>query len=122
MLLLIKKEEKANRRYKKSKTRITKADVSSGFNIPRREYTAITSASAARTINRAQQKRAKAYKWTQKMSNILGKEETVKTKLGKKYLNMTLNDITKSNVKINELNDYITRYRRKYQLVNFIGV
>lgn len=115
------KEEKANRRYKKNKSRIVKADTSSGFNIPRREWTAMTSASVARTISRSQQKRAKAIKWSQKMSKILGKEEVQKTKLGQKYMNMTLEDVTKSNVKINELNEYITRYHRKYQLGNFIG-
>lgn len=117
-----KKEEKANRRYEKNKLRIEKADTSSGFNIPRREYTAVTSASVARTISRSQQKRAKALRWSKQMSKVLGKEEVQRTNLGKKYLNMTLSDITKSNTKITELNDYISRYRRKYQLINFLGV
>lgn len=115
------KEAKAERRYKKNKTRIEKADVSSAFNIPRREYTAVTSASVARTYSRAQHKRTKALKWQRSMDKVLGKTEATKTDLGKKYANMTLSDITKSNTKINELNDYINRYRRRYQLINFIG-
>lgn len=115
-----KKEEKSLRRYKKNQVRMNKADTSSSFNIPLREYTAITSASVARTISRAQRKRAKALKWSIKMRKVLGDAEVTRTNVGKKYINMTLSDVTKSNVQITELNNYISRYQRKYQLINFL--
>lgn len=115
----VKKKDKFNRRFDKNKTRIEKADTSSYFNTPYRWYAAVTSASVGRTGRRSQRKEVKALRWSKKMAKVLGEDTLKGTEVGKKYINMTLSDITKSNAKINELNEYIDRYNRTYQYLNF---
>lgn len=108
------KKEKFNRRFEKNKSRIQKADTASFINFPYAYYTAITSISVGATGRRSQRKERKALKWSQKVSKVLGEDALKSTKVGQKYLNMTLEDVTKSNVKMNELTAYIGRFLMKY--------
>lgn len=111
--------EKFNRRFDKNKTRIEKADTASVFNLPYRTYAAITSASVARTGSRSQRDTVKAKRLATKITKKFNSDFAKESKIGKKYAEMTLSDITKSNAKINELNEYIDRYNRRYQYLNF---
>lgn len=113
------KKEKFERRYEKNKNRIAKADTSSYFNAPYRWYTAVTSASVARTGRRSQRKEALALRWSNKMKKALGEDTLKDTEIGRKYLNMTLSDVTKSNIKIDELYKYLDRYNRTYEYLGF---
>lgn len=119
------KEEKANYRYNKAITRNKKAEAESAASpvgYVKKNYASFTSSSSGRTVARSMEKRAKAKRWATAMQKTLGDASTKSTALGKKYVDMTLDDITKSTKKINELDDYTRRLRNRYNYPVRIGV